>query len=428
MKRIKIAVVGYGNRGEVYADYYLAKSEEVEIVGIIDPNEFKLNHAKEKYSLDDSVLFTSFDEYLKKGERADVVINATMDQIHYETAKAILSNKFNMLMEKPIVPKKDELLELRDLAKKNGCLVFVCHVLRYTPFYKTIKKLINDNVIGEIMTMEMNEHVCVPHFLTSYVRGKWNSEKECGSGFLLAKCCHDMDLICWLNNASKPVDVASFASRSRFILKNKPEGGTDYCYNCPHEKTCIYSAMPMYYDGNVMPFLVLDSFNKPYDQITKEEKYEYLKSNNFGKCAYDAGGDIVDRQNLIVNFENGSLATFNLVGGAAKADRYIHIVGTLGELEGKIEENKIILREYKRERVWYVEKELDVTKDIIITVDKINGGHSGGDFMIMNDLVRYLNGDKTSISMTSIDDSVNGHLVVYAAEESRKTRKVVNVE
>lgn len=56
-----------------------------------------------------------------------------------------------------------------------------------------------------------------------------------------------------------------------------------------------------------------------------------------------------------------------------------------------------------------------------------HGGHSGGDYAIMHDLVRYLNGDESSISITSIEDSVNGHLCVYAAEESRKSERFVNI-
>jgi predicted dehydrogenase len=112
-------------------------------------------------------------------------------------------------------------------------------VLRYTPFYRSIKTLLNNGEIGEIMTMEMNEHVCTSHYLTAYDRGKWNSETACGSGFLLAKCCHDMDLMCWLNNSSDPETVASLGSRSRFIKDKMPEGATEYCYQCPHEDTCI---------------------------------------------------------------------------------------------------------------------------------------------------------------------------------------------
>ncbi len=425
LKKLKAVIVGYGNRGQVYGTFSINEPDRLEIVGIVDPNPFKLKEAQAAYKLSDSQLYTNWEDFLKDNVEADFVINSTMDQHHYETAIQILKAGYNMLMEKPIVPNKQELLEIRDLAIKNKCQVFVCHVLRYTPFYTTIKQLINNGDIGKIMTMEMNEHVCMFHYLTSYDRGKWNNEKECGSGFLLAKCCHDMDLICWLNNSTQPVKVSSFAHRSEFVPANKPEGATEFCYNCPHKDTCPYDAGRVYLKFDPMPFLTWDNLNKPLDQITKEEKIENLKHTNFGRCAYDCGGDIVDRQNVLVDFDNGSLASFTLSSDTTKPDRYIHIVGNKGEIEGKLEENKIIVRRYNREKFFGDTEIIDCSSKVVINVK--NGGHSGGDYMIMMDVCNYLNGIRDSISITSITDSVNGHLVVYAAEESRKTNKVIDV-
>ena len=426
MKKLWTAIVGYGNRGQVYADYSLDCPEELGIAAIIDPNPFKLSEAKKRYNLTDEQLFTSYEEFEAKNVACDFVVNATMDQNHYETAMQILAGKHDMLMEKPIVPNAKELMDIKNLADKNGCKVFVCHVLRYTPYYRTIKKLILDGTIGDIMTMEMNEHVCIPHYLTSYTRGKWNSEEKCGSGFILAKCCHDLDLMCWLNNATEPDKIFSMGSRSQFIKAKKPEGATEFCYQCKHERDCQYSAIKYHIDTDAMPFLVWDSFNKPFDQITKEEKMEFLKTNIYGRCAYDDLGDIVDRQNVIVNFKDGSSCSFVLVGGATRAGRYIHIVGTLGEIEGQLEEDKFILRKYIDGSYSGTAEEISV-KDQIVSNAKY-GGHSGGDFAIMHDLVAYLNGDQSSVSITKLDDSINGHLCIFAAEQSRKSGELVSVD
>ena len=400
MKKLWATIVGYGNRGQIYADYSLDEPSEFGVAAIVDPSDFKLQEAKKRYGLSDDRLFHNFDEFAASGIACDFVVNATMDQYHYDTAMKILNAGYDMLMEKPIVPNVDQLMDIANLAKEKKVKVFVCHVLRYTPFYRKIKELLNAGTIGEIMTMELNEHVCRPHFLSSYVRGKWNSEDACGSGFLLAKSCHDMDLICWLNNESEPTKVASFGNRSRFLPKNAPEGAAEFCQDCKHEKECPYSAVDLYLEKNDMPFLVWDRLNNT------------------------CGGDIVDRQNLIISFENGSLASFNMVGGATLAGRFIHIVGTMGEIEGVLEKNEITLRTYARECI--------MGKNETINVHPINnvkfGGHSGGDYAIMHDLVRYLNGDKSSISITSIEDSINGHLCVFAAEKSRKTQNFVDVK
>ena len=42
LKQIKAVIVGYGNRGQVYADYSLDRPEELSVVAVVDPNEFKL--------------------------------------------------------------------------------------------------------------------------------------------------------------------------------------------------------------------------------------------------------------------------------------------------------------------------------------------------------------------------------------------------
>ena len=424
MKKIKIAVVGYGNRGQVYADYSLDEPQEVEVVAVVDCNAYKLETAKQRYGLSDKQVFLTYKEFVASGLEVDVVVNATMDQVHYETAMEILQSKRNMLIEKPIVAKKEELLDIQRLAKENGCAVFVCHVLRYSPFYKTIKQILQSGKLGNIVSMEMNEHVWVPHYLTSYVRGKWGKESECGSPILLAKCCHDMDLIAWLNG-SKAKSVSCFGHRSHFVEANKPKDATEYCFDCPYKETCQYNALDLYYKNNTMPFLVLDSFNKPYDEITLEEKEAFLRENDYGKCAYSCGGDVMDRQNILVDFENGSLATFTLSCGTVRPARYIHIVGTDGEIEGKLEEDKFVYRVYEKGGVTYKEEIVDVSQKVVNNA--VYGGHSGGDYGIMYDLVRYLNGDRSSMSITLLDDSVASHLLVYAAEESRKTRKVIDL-
>lgn len=424
MKRIKIAVVGYGNRGQVYADYSLDEPSEIEVVAVIDPNSYKLEVAKSRYGLSDGQIFSSYKDFLASGLEVDIVVNATMDQVHYETAMEILQSKHHMIIEKPIVAKREEILDIQRLAKENNCQVFVCHVLRYSPFYKTIKEMLAEGKLGKIVSMEMNEHVWVPHYLTSYVRGKWGKESECGSPILLAKCCHDMDLVAWLNG-SKPKAVSCFGHRSYFVEANKPNGATKTCFDCPHKETCIYNSIDLYCKNDTMPFLVWDDLDKPYDQITPEEKEAFLKQHIYGECVYTCGGDVMDRQNVLVDFVDGSVTTFTLSCATVRPARYIHIIGTNGEIEGKLEEDKFIYRRYIKETVSYVEEVIDVSQKVVNNATY--GGHSGGDYGIMHDIVRYLNGDAASMSITFLDDSVQSHLLVFAAEESRKTGNIVDL-
>ncbi|MBQ8658045.1 MAG: Gfo/Idh/MocA family oxidoreductase [Clostridia bacterium] len=426
MKTLKAALVGAGKRGKIYCNYALyTEGKELEIVAVVDPLKFTLDEAAEKYGVKEENRFSSIEEFVAKKIECDFVVNATMDEIHYETAMKLINAGYNLILEKPLTAKKAELLEIERAAKEKGVKILVCHVLRYTPFYRAIKKVINEGKIGKVMSMEMHEHVGKYHFLNSFVRGKWHSEQECGSGLLLAKCCHDTDLMCWLNGETVPEKVSSFGSRSHFIKENAPADATEYCYNCPHVKTCIYSSQKTNLECDWMSYQTWQRIGKPLDSITYEEKVEFLKHDTYGKCAYNSGGDIVDRQNVSVEFANGSIASLTMIGGCSKEDRFIHIVGTEGEIKGFWGENKFeVLRFQWSEGLYEPTKEIiDVSQNIVN-----KGGHGGGDYALMQDAVRFFAGEGESVSVTKIEDSINGHLIVYAAEESRKTGKIVKIE
>ncbi len=422
MRKLKAALVGAGDRGCIYANYSLQCPDELEIVAVVEPHEIRRKEAQEKYKIAENRVYVALEDFIKDKVECDFVINATMDEFHFETASMIMTAGYNMLMEKPIVAEKDKLLQLWQLSKKMNVKVSICHVLRYTPFYKTIKEIINSGKIGEIMTMEMNEHVGMRHFLTSFVRGPWKSTKECGSSFLLQKSCHDMDVGCWLNNKVKPVKVLSVGSRSNFVLKNAPKNATKYCYNCPVNAECDYSAQKLYVEDDSV-IHEWGKLNKPIAEITRQEKEEYLKTHDIGLCAYNSGGDINDRQAVTVEFENGSIMNFTMVGAVNKPDRYIHVIGTKGEIEGYFSTGKISLRIFNSANGSYesVEEEIDTSK---VTVSDFGQSlHGGGDYAIMYEFVRFMQGEITSVSNTTIDDSIYGHLVVYAADESVKSNK-----
>lgn len=429
MKKLTCVILGYGDRSSRYAAYAKERPEELQIVGAIDVNPLKLRAAQTEFVLSDGQLYASLDEFLSKNVACDVVINGTMDQMHYQTTMPLLEHGYNILLEKPVTANSNELLEIEAKAKEKGCKVVVCHVLRYTPFYSKIKSIIDSGKIGKIVDMQLNEHVWYGHFVNSYVRGKWRSEKECGSGLLLAKCCHDTDLMCWLNNATTPTLVSSFGSKSFFTESNAPEGATQYCYTCPKKAECMFNAEKFELEKDFIPFYTWAGINKPLDEITTEEKREFLKTDVYGQCVFKTDMDLVDRQCVSVQFQNGSIGTLNMIGGASKAGRHIHVVCEYGEILGYIEENKITVREFDKNQVWYNEYVVDFSKENDLGgEDNSVGGHYGGDHYIMKDLVRFLNGEKTSVATTVISDSVNSHLICYAAERARREHVVVDLK
>lgn len=427
MKKIRMVVIGYGDRGSIYASYALQEKEQVEVVAVVDVSKDRLNLAKKIHGLNDNQLFTDVDEFLRSGIECDYIVNATMDQQHYDVLKKILPLGKYVLTEKPIVNSKEKLLELKAIADKSGSTVFVGHVLRYSPFYKTIKQIILSGDLGTITSMELAEHVAAAHYSGSYARGRWRSEKECGSTFLLAKSCHDTDLLCWLNNSTRPTEVSSFGGRYYYVPKNAPKDSTKMCVDCPHKETCIYSAVKMYGEGDLSPEVTHPKYHK--EVITEEDRMEFIKKDIFGECIYKIeGNDLVDRQATIINYENGSIATFVLSAGAApiNSNRTIFVLGSNGELEGNIETGIVTVRINKGCNVPNEVRVIDVKK--LINSDTKLKGHNGGDYEISKSIIDYINGDRSSISLTQFSDSIYGHLLAYGADESRIAHKIVEIE
>ena len=343
-----------------------------------------------------------------------------MDSLHYEQATALIKLGYNILLEKPIVNNEKQLLELRDLAKEKKVIMSVGHVLRFTPFYKSIKERILSGEIGDIIHIDTSELVGIAHSSSAFARGKWKNEQECGSTMLLQKCCHDLDMICWLNDKTKPLKIVSFGARTNVIPENAPKDAADRCYDCPHLDTCIYSAKSLYVKNDLFPTYSFLSVNKPHNQLTTEEREELLKTTDpFGKCIYKTGANIVDHQSLIMMFENGSTAVHNMISFVPRAGRSIHIVGTKGEIQGFFESNKFEIRKENFDTSWYKTEEVDVTK----LYDK-NVNHGGGDLGLIKDFVKLLRGEKPSISTTDIEGSIISHQCVYLADESMREDEV----
>ena len=419
MRTIKAVCVGAGNRGIIYSNFALTHPERMKVIAVVDPNPLHRTEFAKKHSIPENMQFASVEDFVESKTACDIVINATIDNLHVKTALPLLRAGYDVLLEKPITASADELIELRDAAISNNRNLFICHVLRYTPFYKGIKERILAGDIGKVTSVKMSEHVGVSHYIESFVVGKWRSEAECGSPFLLAKSCHDLDMLCWLNNASAPEKVVSFADRKIFIPENAPEGATETCHTCPHEKTCKYSITNIFNGKSGTWKRIIHDINKPVDEITQEDINEQLKKSTYGRCVYEQK-DLVDRQNIIVKFENGSIGTFDLIGAVAKGDRYIHVVGEDGEIFGVHCQNAFTVRKYDFEKKCYTETKYETNVDP-------KDEHLGGDVGMMTELCNYLCGDKSSVSITSIADSVNGHLCVYAAEKSRKSDTVVHL-
>ncbi len=246
---------------------------------------------------------------------------------------------------------------------------------------------------------------------------------------LLAKCCHDIDLIMWLKSGIAPKQVASFGSDFQFSPEKKPKGAGKRCLtDCAIEDSCLYSAKKHYIDHpDRWSFYVWDCLEH-LEHPTIEDKIQSLKTDNIhGRCVWDCNHTVVDHQSVLLNFEDGCTATLNMIGGASKAERNIHIMGTRGEIKGVFDDSVYTVRTIDTpSETGYQEKRVDLG----IGGDKsgMTGSHGGGDLLLVKDFVRVLRGQEPSISCTGIQDSMLGHLAVFRAEKARKTGAVCSME
>lgn len=425
-KQITAIIVGAGHRAILYSLYALEHPNELKIVGVADPDPIRRKKVAEMHGFGEEMCFKNAEELAARPKLADAVINGTMDRQHVPTAVPLLRAGYDMLLEKPFAISEEEVNYLYKVVKETGRKVMICHVLRYAPFYVAIKQRLLSGEIGDIINIQATEHVSYHHLAVSFVRGKWGNEEKCGAPMLLAKCCHDMDLIMWLKSGVSPKQIASFGSDFQFDPAKKPAGAGKRCLvDCQCEETCLYSAKKHYLDHpDRWAFYVWDCLENIENPTLEDKRKSLMTDNIHGRCVWDCEHTVVDHQSVLMNFADGATATLNMIGGTAKPERNIHIIGTKGEIKGVFDDSVFTVRtiDTASEKGWNEE-----VVDLKIGGDKsgMTGSHGGGDLRLVEDFVHVLQGEEPSISCTTIKDSINGHLGVFCAERARKESAVI---
>ncbi len=401
MKKVTFAILGMGNRGTAYGGRILRQADNAQIVAMADNRRIRLDAANKYVKLPEERLFDSADSLLAQPKLADVMIIATQDSQHKEHALRAMELGYDLLLEKPISNKLADIVEIAATAKRLGRRVLVCHVLRYTPLYLQVRKLIKEGAVGKVMSVEAAELVGYFHYMHSYVRGNWHNEAA-SSPMILAKCSHDLDILVWLTGKHCK-KLSSFGSLSHFKAENCPEGATERCADCPVE--CPFNAN-RYYLSRIpqWPTHIL------HPEPTAENITEILKTANYGRCVYKMDNDVVDHQIVNMLMEDDVTVSFQMVGFTNQNTRTIRIMGTEGEIWGDFKSNTLHWQRFGQQ---------------IHTVD-LNAlcsdftGHGGGDEGLIADAISYFRGDDfDASSVTDLVSSVESHYMAFAAEESR---------
>jgi predicted dehydrogenase len=364
-----------------------------------------------------------------------------------------------------------------DAKRKPSKIFSIGHVLRYSPHNKLLQKLLlHDQVIGEIVSIEHTEPVGWWHFSHSYVRGNWRRSTPEGVGSLLTKACHDIDFLLWLL-CSPPKDdgktlphlpsmITSTGALTHFRTARKPKkaGAATNCLSCPAEPECNYSAKKIYRDRwlrenrdtgwplkIVMPEIedivsshgwdaaeekLMGKLGEDYDR-EKISDEQIASRGWYGRCVYESDNDVMDEQVVTMSWEDDPVlgqegrgpktALLHMTYPTqAQCERRGRIYGSHGEIS--YDSKQINVYSFADEKVQ--------THMIPKQDPEVEKSHGGGDLGLAQAFVEAVeSADNGEMSVEDaqrrfvggdLDEFIRSHAVVFAAEEARIGKKVVD--
>lgn len=397
-------MVGAGNRGYLaYGGYAERHPDLARFVAVVEPDEGRRTRFADTHHIPPERRFRSWEELAGRPQLAPALINATMDRTHHPSTLALLAAGYDTLLEKPIATTPQECLEIVRAAEAAGRLLQIAHVLRYAPFFRTVRDIVASGRLGQVVSVDWRENLVYWHFAHSYVRGNWANTGRAGP-MILTKCCHDLDLLVWLFGRCER--LSSSGSLSHFtaaaVGPEIPGRCTD---GCPIAETCLFYAPRMYLDRlreNPRSFAVaaitLDR--------TPEGVMRALETGPYGRCVYRCDNDAVDHQVVLMRFAGGLAVTLTMQGASHAEGRTVRIDGMRATLLANESRGELAIHEH------------GAAKPEIMRVPHGVGGHGGGDEGLMNAFVAAVRGDRAGV-LTSVRESVESHLLAFASERAR---------
>jgi predicted dehydrogenase len=441
----RCVLIGAGDRGNRYADYALRRPDRLKIVAVAEPQPQRRKLFALRHGLGADQVFEDWRELLGRPRPAEGAIIATQDQFHAAPALAALAAGYQVLLEKPMATSEADCVALAQAARRSGRSLCVCHVLRYTDFFRTVKELIDAEALGEVYSILHAENVSYHHMAHSYVRGNCGDSGS-SSPMILAKCCHDLDLIQWFAG-SKAVRVASFGNLGHFRSERAPASAPPRCTDgCPAASTCRYEATDTYLKGLHMKRALSRSCDLPValaarimlaaprlaagmpglkryavwkewptsaitEDLSRVGIMQALREGPYGRCVYRCGNDQVDHQETLIEFESGLTASLRMQGHSHQEGRTLRIDGSKATLRGSFGSNGAL-------ELW--DKATGRRRSLPIKSSPF--GHEEGDVGIMDRFVDALNG-----RATDPEEALASHLLAFAAHRARVEHRVVEL-
>ena len=431
---VELSLIGAGWRGALaYGAVALRHPDELRFVDVVEPHRGRREQFAADHRIPPERCFRGVQDWAAAPDRARGAVVATPDDQHVAPAMAALGAGYDVLVEKPLAPTAPECVALVAAARRAGRQLQVCHVLRYTPFFRALHDAVQAH-IGDVVSLEQRENVAYWHMAHSYVRGAYGDTTR-AAPLLLAKSCHDLDIMCW-NMGGPPATVASFGSLAHFTPQHAPPGAPARCTDgCPAEATCDFSALHVYLGRPATPGDVTGPWQPetpfafmPLGPVgsadrrsgvgteTAAERLGALRTGPYGRCVYHCGNDALDHQVVLLQWPSGVTGVLVVQGHAHDDQRTLRYDGTQGTLLGQFGDFS------GRRLTRHGHRGGSVTT---IPLNEVAGLHGGGDIGLMRAYARTLSG--VDGPRTDADEALTSHLVGFAAEESRRTGRVVDV-
>jgi predicted dehydrogenase len=367
----RLLIIGAGSRGQAYARAALDSGLAV-VSCVAEPNAHKRRTFGAKYIWGSGNPKTHTDycswqdfivaETQRRQKKAqvnesqdgfddnggiDAVFVCVSDRQHVEVLLALAPLHLHVMSEKPLATTLQDCLKIQHALQSQPVerVFAIGHVLRYSPHNMLLRHLVREqNIIGEILSIEHTEPVGWWHFSHSYVRGNWRKESTSAPS-LLTKCCHDIDFLLWmLCSPSDPTDISdkskphlpariiSMGSLKQFRKAQKPRaaGSATNCLSCPIESTCQYSAWKIYHERHLAKGITIwpvDIVNPDLESIltmsgaeaaekvllqTLSEDYEAKTTSIsdiedrawYGRCVWESDNDVCDDQFVTIEWDD----------------------------------------------------------------------------------------------------------------------------
>ncbi len=416
MQPVRLALIGAGDRGNAYSRWALAHPDRARVVAVAEPDAERRERFARDHDIAPAAQHPGWAELLADPALdVDAVLIATQDSGHAAPAIAAARRGLHIMLEKPLAPTPEECVRIVDAVAEAGVMLAVCHVLRYAPYTRLVKGLLDGGAIGEVVSVQHHEPVGFWHQAHSFVRGNWRRE-DLSSFMLLAKSCHDID---WLQHVvgRDITRVSSFGGLRHFRPEHRPEGAADRCLDCAVEPGCPYSAPRLYRDR-----LARGDHGWPLSVVTpvftEEALTAALREGPYGRCVYACDNDVVDHQVVAMEFAGGVSAVFTMNAFNTGGHRRTRIFGTRGELV--CEGTAITVHDFVTGTATSHDPATAGGADAA-------GGHGGGDAGLMDAFTAAVATGERDRILSGPAATLNSHLATFAAEQARHEGAVITV-